>query len=116
MDVFPTLLDLTAKIDLNVDGKSFLPVLYANESWQNRTIYWHSDKARPRNTGDTNSSAIRMGKYKLIHWYEKDVIELYNMDDDPFEMNNLADKEIKLTSELLSRLNNWKEKIKRYNT
>ena len=83
MDVFPTLLDLTAKIDLNVDGKSFLPLLYANESWENRTIYWHSDKARPRNTGDTNSSAIRMGKFKLIHWYENDVIELYNMDNDP---------------------------------
>lgn len=110
MDVFPTLLDLTAKIDLNVDGKSFLPVLYANESWQNRTIYWHSDKARPRNTGDTNSSAIRKGKFKLIHWYEHDVVEVYNMDNDPYEMNNLADIEPKLSKELLSSLNNWKEK------
>ena len=110
MDVFPTLLDLIAKIDLNVDGKSFLPVLYANESWQNRTIYWHSDKARPRNTGDTNSSAIRKGKFKLIHWYEHDVVEVYNMDNDPYEMNNLADMEPKLSKELLSSLNNWKEK------
>jgi arylsulfatase A-like enzyme len=112
MDVFPTLLDLTAKIDLNVEGKSFLPVLYANESWENRTIYWHSDKARPRNTGDTNSSAIRMGKFKLIHWYENDVIELYNMDNDPYEKNNLVDTELKLSKKLLLILNNWKEKMK----
>ena len=112
MDVFPTLLDLTAKIDLSVDGRSFLPVLYANESWQNRTIYWHSDKARPRNTGDTNSSAIRKGKFKLINWYENDVVELYNMDDDPHEKNNLVDIEPKLSKELLSSLNDWKEKMK----
>lgn len=110
MDVFPTLLDLTVKINLNVDGKSFLPVLYANENWQNRTIYWHSDKARPNNTGETNSSAIRMGKFKLIHWYENDEIELYNMDYDPYEKTNLADTEPKLSIELLSILNDWKEK------
>ena len=53
-----------------------------------------------------------MGKYKLIHWYEKDVIELYNMDNDPYEMNNLVDTELKIFKELLSILNNWKEKMK----
>jgi hypothetical protein len=53
-----------------------------------------------------------MGKFKLIHWYENDVIELYNMDNDPYEKNNLADTEFKLSKELLSILNNWKEKMK----
>ena len=46
MDVFPTLLDLTAKIDLSVDGISLLQVLDANESGEKRAICWESEKAK----------------------------------------------------------------------
>lgn len=112
MDVFPTLLDLTTKIDLGVDGKSMRSILYSKNKWQNRTVYWHSNKARPRNTGDTKSSAIRKGKYKLIHWYESNRIELYDMDKDPYESNDLTNKKPKLTSDLLASLNLWKSKMK----
>ena len=34
------------------------------------------------------------------------------MDDDPHEKNNLVDIEPKLSKELLSSLNDWKEKMK----
>jgi arylsulfatase A-like enzyme len=108
MDIFPTLLDLTAKIDLGVDGESILPILYSKKKWQNRTVYWHSNMARPKSTGDTKSSAIRRGKYKLIHWYESNGIELYNIEKDPNERNNLVPKKPRLTSNLMANLNSWK--------
>jgi arylsulfatase A-like enzyme len=108
MDIFPTLLDLTAKIDLGVDGESILPILYSKKKWQNRTVYWHSNMARPKSTGDTKSSAIRRGKYKLIHWYESNGIELYNIEKDPYERNNLVPKKPRLTSNLMANLNSWK--------
>lgn len=111
MDVFPTLLDITAKVDLNLDGKSLRPVLYSKKKWQNRTVYWHSVKARPKNTGDTKSSAIRKGKYKLIHWFESDIVELYNMTNDPFEKNDLSSQKPKIMTDLMFDLNDWKSKM-----
>ena len=71
MDVFPTILDITSNASLKTDGKSFLPILNNNEVWKDRTAFWHSSKARPVNTGDTKSSAIRRGNYKLINWYKE---------------------------------------------
>lgn len=108
MDVFPTLLDITAKKSIEVDGKSFLSVLKNDEVWKNRTVFWHSSKARPGNTGDTKSSAIRKGDYKLINWYVENRTELYNMAEDPYEINNIANENLELTRSLLKELNNWK--------
>ncbi len=108
MDVFPTVLDITANMSLNTNGKSILPILKNEEQWKDRTVFWHSSKARPINTGDTKSSAIRRGDYKLIHWYEEDRIELYNIVENPSETNNIAQTKPKLTIQLLKELNNWK--------
>ncbi|TXG36071.1 sulfatase [Seonamhaeicola maritimus] len=108
MDVFPTLLDIASDTSLKVDGKSFLPILYNKETWDDRTVYWHSSKARPVNTGDTKSSAIRMGHYKLIHWYETNKVELYNIIEDPYEKINIATMQKQLTNTLLKKLKTWK--------
>ena len=108
MDVFPTVLDITANKSLDTNGKSILPILKNEEQWKDRTVFWHSSKARPINTGDTKSSAIRRGDYKLIHWYEDDRIELYNIVENPSETNNIAQNKPKLTIQLLKELNNWK--------
>lgn len=111
MDVFPTLLDITANKNLDTNGKSFLPVLNNKENWNDRTVYWHSSKARPTNTGDTKSSAIREGDFKLIHWYKENRVELYNISEDPSETKNLATQLPEKTATLLKSLNAWKAKF-----
>lgn len=108
MDVFPTLLDITSNTSLNTDGKSFLPILNNKEKWNDRTVFWHSSKARPVNTGDTKSSAIRKGDFKLINWYKEGRIELYNIANDPSETKDLSKEKPQVTSDLLKELNNWK--------
>jgi len=108
MDILPTLLDITNKKKVDVDGKSFLPVLQNKEVWKDRTVYWHSSKARPVNTGDTKSSAIRMGNYKLINWYKEGRTELYNISNDPGEQNDISASKPNKKTELLQLLNNWK--------
>ncbi len=108
MDVFPTLLDITSHKKLKTVGKSFLPVLKGEENWKNRTVFWHSSKARPVNTGDSKSSAIRIGNYKLIHFYEQNRVELYNIIEDRSEKNNLSTTKPKKTEALLKELNKWK--------
>ncbi len=113
MDIYPTLVDLTSQKDLNTDGKSITPLLSGKESWNERTIFWHSEKARPRNTGDTKSSAVRKGDYKLIHWYKEPRVELYNIALDPSEQNDLSKQKPELTSQLLAELNNWKNSFQK---
>ena len=108
MDVFPTVLDITANKDLKTNGKSFLPVLENEEQWSDRTVFWHSSKARPVNTGDTKSSAIRKGNYKLINWYKEGRTELYDMSKDPYEAHNISEENLELTEQLLKELNEWK--------
>ena len=41
MDVFPTVLDITANKSLDTNGKSFLPVLLNKDEWNDRTVFWH---------------------------------------------------------------------------
>ncbi|MFH4967711.1 sulfatase [Gaetbulibacter sp. M240] len=108
MDVFPTILDITSGEKLGTGGQSFLPILRNKEYWSNRTVFWHSPNARPKNTGDTKSSAIRVGDYKLINWYEEGRTELYNIKEDPFESQNLVQEMPDKTEALLTELNQWK--------
>ncbi|MFK7949813.1 MAG: sulfatase [Saprospiraceae bacterium] len=120
MDVFPTLIDLVSdKKVAGIDGKSYIPVMNGQESWEDRTVFWHSRKARPHSTGDYKTSAVRSGDYKLVHMYEKDIVELYNLKSDIGESQNLAKKEPAKTAEMMKLLTDWKaeylvaEKLKR---
>ena len=108
MDVFPTVLDITANKSLNTSGKSFLPILQNKEQWTDRTVFWHSSKARPVNTGDTKSSAIRKGNYKLINWYKESRTEMYNIATDPSERKDISKENSQLAEQLLKELNEWK--------
>ena len=108
MDLFPTLLDIINDEKIESDGKSMLPVLNQDEVWNDRTVYWHQSKARPRSTGETNSSVVRSGDWKLHHFYDDDKIELYNLKQDSREQNNVAEKNPEKVSELLGLLNSWK--------
>ena len=112
MDVFPTLLDITQHTAKPVDGKSFLAVLKEKEKWANRTVYWHASHARPRNTGDSEASAIRMGDYKLIDFYKQGKVELYNIKKDISEQHDLSEKMPEKKAQLLQKLQKWKKENK----
>ncbi|WP_367388013.1 sulfatase [Lewinella sp. LCG006] len=110
MDVIPTLLDLAINQEVEgIDAKSFKPVLVGKEDWSERTVFWHSRKARPHSTGDPKTSAIRAGDYKLLQFFEEDRVELYNLVNDPGEEHDLATEEPLKTAELLATLLSWKK-------
>ena len=58
--------------------------------------------------------AIRKGDWKLVHKdsFKKDVWELYNIKQDPTELNNLAAGNPKLVEELLADYNQWAKDTK----
>ena len=110
MDLLPTVLDLAlCKKVKGIDGKSYAPVMKGKKSWKDRTVFWHSRKARPHSTGDSKCSVIRSGDYKLMHFFKEDRLELYNLKKDISEENNLAEAEPEKAKQMLAELNAWKK-------
>ncbi|GAA5221894.1 arylsulfatase [Membranihabitans marinus] len=87
-DIFPTLADVAGSpISAEVDGKSLLPTFLGENSEEIHTfLYWEF----PSYTGQ---QAVRMGPWKGIRkniLKDSLTIELYNLDDDIREENNVA--------------------------
>lgn len=107
-DFFPTILDY-ANIKLlpeqHVDGISLKPIINENLQLPERPLYWHYPHYG--NQGGDPNSIIRQGKWKLIHYYENDVNELYNLEEDPYEQQNVATEFSDVTTKLSQKLKNW---------
>ena len=56
-------------------------------------------------------SAVRVGDWKLLRYYEDARIELYNLADDIGETNDLASARPDLAASLLARLEAWWERV-----
>lgn len=106
-DIYPTLLDLAGlplRPQNHVDGKSILPVLKGG-ALEERPLYWHYPHYG--NQGGRPVSIIRKGDWKLIHYWEDNRNELYNLTKDIHEDNNLADEQQQITNELYNQLTDW---------
>jgi len=87
-DFYPTILSGLA-IDYNhVDGVDLTGILSQTSPIDRDEIFWHF----PHYHGSAwkPGSAIRAGDWKLIHFYESDKIELYNLAEDISEVNDLS--------------------------
>jgi uncharacterized sulfatase len=110
IDLFPTFLQMAGGEQLSsqvVDGKSMVPILVGEQSEMDRAVFWHY----PVYHHATPASAVRKGDYKLIHFLEKDQVELYNLETDLGERINLSTKLPEKTAELLALLNNWRQEV-----
>ena len=90
-DFYPTLLELAsieAKNDQHIDGMSFVPVLH-NLSLPERSLIWHYPHYG--NQGGDPSSIIRKGKWKLIHYLENGIDELYDLSASITEQENVVE-------------------------
>ncbi len=94
-DIFATLCDLVGiKVPENqaIDSVSFANYIFDESNTTDlRTSlgFWTFD-------GKLSKSSIRSGKFKLIHDYESNALELYDLNKDIDESNNLANKNKRL--------------------
>ena len=106
MDLFATLLDM---VDIDpvatLDGTSLVPVLSGQGHVNERSLYWHFPHYH--GSGSVPSSAVRRGPWKLVYFYETDNAELYNLADDPGELDDLAQRYPHRVVELRSDLQTW---------
>ncbi|MDO5571519.1 MAG: sulfatase [Bacteroidales bacterium] len=95
-DFFPTILEMAgakySKLPQKVDGKSFVGQLKGRRGDLNRPLYFHYPNdwgERFNNVGEPQSAVI-IGDYKLIHFYETKTNLLYNIKEDISETNDLS--------------------------
>ena len=126
LDFYPTLLEISNasyKRGQVQDGESLTPILFDLGDINERALYWHfpiylqAQNDYNEYTGrdpyfrTRPGSTMRYGKWKLHQYFEDGAIELYDLDTDLTEQNNLAQINLEKTSELINMLDIWRINI-----
>jgi len=109
IDFMPTLLDIAGgsyptsfqNQDLvPIMGQSFLPLLNGTKQYAGKTMYWEHE----------GNKAVRKGDWKLVKKY-KNPWELYQLNVDPTEIDNVAIKYPDLFDSLKNDWQVWADKV-----
>jgi len=109
MDCYPTILEATGLPPTSgqvSDGKSILPLLAQEETFDREAIYVHYPNYAFHRRNRLGGF-VREGDYKLIKRYETGKLELYDLSEDIGEKRNLASKSPDLARRLESQLDKW---------
>jgi arylsulfatase A-like enzyme len=110
MDLYPTFLDIAGLPllpDQHQDGTSLVPALKDPATTLTRPLFWHYPHYG--NQGGEPSAIIIQGDWKLIHYFEDNRDELYNLAQDVGEQKNLAQESPDRTASMLTALQDWQK-------
>ena len=111
-DFFPTLLDvarLKPNDDVSLDGASIMPLL-RGETIERDAIYFHYPNYAWHRSNRLGG-AIRAGRYKLIERFDDGSLELFDLDRDLSERENLAESMPQKAAELQQKLAAWRKAV-----
>lgn len=118
-DFYPTILEMAGlelRPEQHIDGKSLVPLLKKkndtagiSKEFSNRPIFWHYPHYS--NQGGRPGSAVRLGKYKLIEFFEHNGIELYDLENDPGEIRDISKEFPDMVTKLKNLLDSWRDSV-----
>ena len=112
MDFYPTILEYTNIPTLpqqHRDGISLKPLIEGEIDKTHSIMVW--DFPHYHGSGSTPGRAFRKGPWKLVHFFEEDRYELYQIEQDQEEKIDLAKLEVFKLDELKKLLNQWATEI-----
>jgi arylsulfatase A-like enzyme len=72
-------------------------------------LFW--DYPHYGNQGGMPGSAVRDGQWKLIEWHDEQTVELYDLDADPSEGENLVERRGDVAVGLRETLAKWRREV-----
>ena len=127
IDLYPTLAEragLRLPSKLVLDGKSLLSLMKKGTlpEFVNRELFWHfpiylenyqgvRDDSQDPLFRTRPGSAIRVGKWKLLQYFEDNVLELYDLENDPGERINLAKSNLQQTQIMVSAIQRYQKNL-----
>lgn len=116
VDYFPTMLEiadrargLSATPPSAGDGESITALLRGGARLTRDTLYWHYPHYHPGSA--TPYSAVREGDWKLIHFFEDNRVELYQLAADLGEKTDLAATNPAMVAALRAKLEAWRSRV-----
>ena len=91
-------------------GQSLLPLIRGQDSWQPKPLFFEtSASGYTADAADYQKRyrAMRTRDWKLIHSVTEQQYELYDLNDDPYEENNVWEEGTALSDSLGRMLNEW---------
>ena len=104
-DFFPSIMDMAGvpiQEEIELDGISLTPLLKGSSGLSRDFVFWHYPHYH--GSGWTPGAAIRSGKWKLIEFYESGKSELYNLESDIGEHDDLSEEYPEVVIELKRKL------------
>lgn len=111
-DFYPTLLEaagISPQPNHHQDGLALTSLLQGDTSSAQRPIYFHYPHYS--NQGGFPGAAIRLGDWKLLERFEDGRVQLFNLNQDISEQNDLSTKQPGKVTELRVLLHNWYKEV-----
>ena len=111
IDLFPTIAEIAGASNetyANVDGRSLVNILRGGKL-EPRNLYWHYPHYG--NQGGEPSAIVIRDQWKLIHYFEDDRNELYNIDADIGEQQDLAATHPERVAAMYKELKDWQTSV-----
>lgn len=112
-DFYPTILDMTGlprKPGQHMDGVSLTPLFDGEHDIGRDAIYWYFPHYSNHGM-QSPGAAVRCGKYKLLEYFENGTVQLFDLESDPGEHNDLAGKRPEVVNQLQLKLHQWQEAV-----
>ncbi len=125
LDFYPTFLEAAGVQPPSgqvLDGTSLLPILTGSGDIPPRPLFWHfpiylqayagaKDDSHDRRFRTRPGSVVRLGEWKLHQYFEDGRVELYNLDRDIGERNDVSSQNPVITDQLRDTLQTWREEV-----
>ena len=115
-DFYPSILKMAGIEEYataqTLDGVSFVEKLQQTSPVQDRPLFWHyPNEWGPSGPGIGAFSAVRLGAWKLIYYHLDQSFELFNLEVDIGESQNLADSHPEKKDQLAQVLGEYLESV-----